>query len=489
MKALVPSTLRILSTVKISCTLLLLLLFGSLHAQDTDKLDQLKEEVVEEVCTNIRAHYLSYEKAVFLSNTLRKKYESEAYSPKLNLDEFTYAVTQDLRTWSGDKHFNFMPRVYDASRAIRLRADTAYHSFQIPSKVLRRNKQRFHRDHFPYEAIEIIDEQLAYLSFSAFDDESENLSSKRLPLRRVLGFLHKANALVLDLRYNSGGDFQLMRYMASFFIKEPRTYLLTTEEFRHRYADTTANAAGGQGVKRVGANDTLIRRDYHSLHLWAQKDWHKRPIYILTSSYTFSAAEALIYLLRRHHKQVTVIGERTGGASHGLLGGVRSDLLSAYVPRICIYDKENYDYSWEETGLEPDIHCPADSALYYALQECLPQRHWTLKERPREVFPPFKKHFPPKDYWLARPEDYVGDYQRYKVTTRNHQLYLQFDLNAPRPLEPIKEDWFRPSESFLHHVVFERNEKGEVCRLLIERYSGYVASFRKIETEKEDTVP
>lgn len=454
---------------------------GSLNAQDTNQLPELKARVIKEVCENIRKHYLSYEKAVYLSNHLRSHYEEGHYDERLNLDEFTYAVTKDIRDWSGDKHFNFMPRIYATQRAIRLREDTAYHSFKIPARALRRSKQRFHRDHFPYESIEIIDDKLAYLSFSAFDDESENLAPKRLPLRRVLRFLHKSDALVLDLRYNSGGDFQLMRYMASFFIKKGGTYLLTTEEFRHRYADTTANEAGGKGIKRAGPKDTLIQRDYYSLKLWQQQGWHQRPIYILTSSYTFSAAEALIYLLRKHHKDVTVIGEQTGGASHGLLGGARSDLLSAYVPRICIYDKERYDYSWEEEGLAPDIACPADSALHYALREILPEADWPIEKRPKKVFRPFEKYFPKPDNWLANPEDYVGDYQRYKVSSKGHQLYLQFDLNAPRSLAPVKRDWFKPSESFLNYIVFERNAEGEVTRMLVERYSGYVAAFRKVD--------
>lgn len=460
-------------------------LLGSLQAQDTNQLSELKTRVVEEVCDNIRKHYLSYEKAVYLSNNLRKRYEAGLYDQTFNLDEFTYAVTKDIREWSGDKHFNFMPRIYETRRAMRLREDTAYHSFQIPSKVLRRSKHRFHRDHFPYESIEIIDDKLGYLSFSAFDDESENLSPKRLPLRRVLRFLHKSDALILDLRYNSGGDFQLMRYMASFFIKKGGTYLLTTEEFRHRYADTTANEMGGKGIKQAGPQDTLIRRDYYSLRLWQKQGWHKRPVYILTSSYTFSAAEALIYLMRKHHDNVTVVGERTGGASHGLLGGESSDLLSSYVPRICIYDKERYDYSWEEQGLTPDISCPADSALHYALREILPEADWPLDKRPKEVFAPFKKYFPREDNWLANPEDYIGDYQRYKITSQGHKLYLQFDLNAPRPLDPIKRNWFKPSETFLNYIVFERNAEGEVIRMLVERYSGYVASFRKVEVLEE----
>ena len=94
-----------------------------------------------------------------------------------------------------------------------------------------------------------------------------------------------------------------------------------------------------------------------------------KPVFVLTSNRTFSAAEEFTYNLK-NLKRATIVGETTGGGAHP--GGVRriTDHFGIWVPAgraISPITKTN----WEGTGIEPDIKVPAASALDTAHLEAL----------------------------------------------------------------------------------------------------------------------
>ena len=87
-------------------------------------------------------------------------------------------------------------------------------------------------------------------------------------------------------------------------------------------------------------------------------------MYVLTSKYTFSAAEEFTYNLK-NLKRATIIGETTGGGANP--GGMRriNEHFMIFVPSgraINPYSKTN----WEGTGVTPDVSVPADQALKVA---------------------------------------------------------------------------------------------------------------------------
>lgn len=87
----------------------------------------------------------------------------------------------------------------------------------------------------------------------------------------------------------------------------------------------------------------------------------EKPVYVLTSSRTFSAAEEFCYDLKML-KRATIIGETTGGGAHAV-SVHRIDehfLMTVPVSRaINPISKTN----WQGVGVEPDVKVAAADAL------------------------------------------------------------------------------------------------------------------------------
>jgi C-terminal processing protease CtpA/Prc len=120
------------------------------------------------------------------------------------------------------------------------------------------------------------------------------------------------------------------------------------------------------GPDPVHLNDLYFRPD-DSTHQWwtlphvPGQRYEGKPVYILTSKRTFSAAEEFAYNLKSL-KRATIVGETTGGGAHP--GGTRriNDHFAVFVPSgraINPITKTN----WEGTGVTPDLPVAADLAL------------------------------------------------------------------------------------------------------------------------------
>jgi retinol-binding protein 3 len=112
------------------------------------------------------------------------------------------------------------------------------------------------------------------------------------------------------------------------------------------------------------------RKENSSTQFWTSsyvpgRKFIGKPVYILTSKMTFSAAEDLSYALK-NLKRATLIGETTGGGAHPIEPRRIDDHFSIIVPSArSISPITKTD--WEGTGVEPDVKVPAAEALTEAL--------------------------------------------------------------------------------------------------------------------------
>jgi C-terminal processing protease CtpA/Prc len=91
-----------------------------------------------------------------------------------------------------------------------------------------------------------------------------------------------------------------------------------------------------------------------------------KPVYVLISKHTFSAAEAFAYDLQAL-KRVTVIGEPSGGGAHPFEYRRISDHYVLSLPEgRSINPITGGD--WEGVGVIPDVRVNADQALDEALK-------------------------------------------------------------------------------------------------------------------------
>jgi C-terminal processing protease CtpA/Prc len=91
------------------------------------------------------------------------------------------------------------------------------------------------------------------------------------------------------------------------------------------------------------------------------------PVYVLTSSYTGSAAEEFTYNLK-HLKRATIMGETTGGAAHPVVERVINDRFRMLVP-YARAENPITKTNWEGVGVIPHIKVSAANVLNAARED------------------------------------------------------------------------------------------------------------------------
>jgi catechol 2,3-dioxygenase-like lactoylglutathione lyase family enzyme len=173
------------------------------------------------------------------------------------------------------------------------------------------------------------------------------LEAFQAPFDRAMAALKDTRALIIDARRHGGGTPTSEAYLAS--------YLL---------------AAG----KKVEVNRFIWRNPgtetFRTQEFWSSPtpfSYTGKPVYVLTSSFTFSGGEALAYDLRALGL-ARLVGETTGGGAHP--GGMVSlgAGFTMFLPSGRGEDPTT-GTSWENVGVVPDIAVPAADALKAALKE------------------------------------------------------------------------------------------------------------------------
>ncbi|MEW6371854.1 MAG: S41 family peptidase [Pseudomonadota bacterium] len=162
-------------------------------------------------------------------------------------------------------------------------------------------------------------------------------------VHRLMSGVADADALIFDLRENGGGSPQLIAVLASYLYDDTPVHLYDQYDRRlgTRHAAWTDPSVPGE---RFGGS---------------------KPVYILTSAQTFSAAENLAYTLQKLGR-AKVVGERTRGGAHGGFGRpVTSHLVPMIATRRVIHAVTKSD--WDRVGVIPDVRAPAKEALAAAV--------------------------------------------------------------------------------------------------------------------------
>lgn len=199
-----------------------------------------------------------------------------------------------------------------------------------------------------FDEVEHLDPNIGYVKLDAFLDPDICAPTAAA----AMSFVANSDALIIDLRDNHGGG-PMVQFVASYLFAEP-THL----------------------------NDIYWRRDNAVTEAWTLpyvpgKKFIGKPVFVLTSKHTFSAAEDFCYALK-NLKRATLIGETTGGGAHPIAVHRIDDRFSIVVPVGRSISPITHT-DWEGTGVEPDIKVPAAEALTEALKRA---RNLLQKEPP-----------------------------------------------------------------------------------------------------------
>jgi hypothetical protein len=168
----------------------------------------------------------------------------------------------------------------------------------------------------------------------------------RPTLDRAMARLAGSRALIIDARRNGGGAPPSVAYFVS--------YLLAAGTRVH-INDIVGRTPGTTEFTRTSSYSEPTPVSFAGI-----------PVYVLTSSRTFSGGEEFAYDVKALGR-ATLVGELTGGGANPT-GGV--PLGNAFTASIPFGRAENpiTRTNWEGHGVDPDIAVPAGDALRVALE-------------------------------------------------------------------------------------------------------------------------
>jgi len=243
-------------------------------------------------------------------------------------DGFTFAMrlNDEVRALSHDKHMwvNYSVRPIPVAVA----------GAEPTPDDIAREKQRVDEDNCGFDKAEVLPGNVGYLKF----DEFAPVELCGGTASAAMTFLARTRAMIIDLRENGGGQPAMVTWIASYLF-DTRTHI---NDLWTRSTDSTAE---------FWTMDTVPGRKFGG----------SKPVYVLTSSRTFSGAEELTYDLQTQHR-ATVIGETTGGGAHPVSGRRIDAHFTIGVPFARAINPVTHT-NWEGTGVEPDVKVPAGEAL------------------------------------------------------------------------------------------------------------------------------
>jgi hypothetical protein len=292
-----------------------------------------RDRLIQAVAATVKQHYFDRNVAETAASALVAHERAGDYDAATDGQAFANLLARHLIEASGDNHFTveYTPR--------------AFPDFSKPPgpEFQARYRAAMEQADCTFEKVEVTPGHVGYLKLNSFPDTAACQSKAESAMKT----LNHANALIFDLRDNRGGYANMVVFLASYLFDHPE-YMFNPRD----------PVTGQTWTRSPVAGSRLI----------------DKPVYILTSSRTYSAAEQFSYDLKML-KRATLVGEPTGGATHS---GVLYNLDDHFAVGIPEYRPVNpfSGKDWAVTGVEPDVKVKAADAVATAekLAETGPRR-------------------------------------------------------------------------------------------------------------------
>src|SRR6185312_16276696 len=279
-------------------------------------------EIVTKAMELLRANYVFPDEAERAAAAIEARLEAGEYD---GLDEITLTdrVTGHLQDITGDKH-------------LRLRLGGGPDPRREPPKRPDREKMRAmgRLDSFGIRRVERLNGNVGYIDLRRMAVPANAGPAIAAAMELVTG----TYALIIDMRHNGGGAPEGVVFWCSYLFDGEPTHL--NDIFRA---------------------DTGETRQFWSLPYVPGSRYLDRPVYVLTSSRTFSGGEDLCYTLQALGR-AEVIGETTGGGAHPTRPFPISAAVHIGIPFARSINPVT-GTNWQGTGVVPDV--PADAERAY----------------------------------------------------------------------------------------------------------------------------
>lgn len=287
---------------------------------------QVRSDVLSVIIEKLD-EYAFPEVAEKLQNDLRDRLEKKDYKKIKSGAQLAETLTTQLQKLSSDRHLKvyFSPAVLP-----HLEPKT-----EIAQEELAQQQHLSRLRNFDINRVERLRGNIGYLELFSFEPPEFAGDT----LAAAMKFLENTNALVIDLRYNRGGSASMVALLTSYLLPAYPAVHLTDLYWR---------------------KEDRRQQSWTVPHLPAPR-YTDKPVYVITSLETFSAAEEFAYNLQQK-KRAVIVGETTAGGANPGVGFRLHDHFWMFIPTGQAISMETGE-NWEGTGIIPDFKVPAELAL------------------------------------------------------------------------------------------------------------------------------
>jgi len=369
-----------------------------------------KKEVIDALCANLEREYIFPEITGKYVRMLRDNLRSGKYDRIVRPGDFAEAVTADLTAVHRDEHLHvrFNPAWVEQERNRKA----------LDEQAIKLQERRNRATNYGFIEIRILPGNIGYLRLDSFSYDTGAQGAAV----GAMSFLSNADSLIIDLRRNGGGSPEMVQFLCSYFLADPRQHL---NSFSYKDPDRLTQ--------------------YWTYTYLPGKRLDGVDLYLLTSGNTFSAAEEFAYNLK-NLKRATVVGETTGGGAHDNRFVILSDRFTMSLPfarALNPITKTN----WEGVGVDPDVKVSQDKALETA--QVMASRRLAEGEKD----PGFKAYYQwhheaysaalsPVSLTEESLRSYAGTYGPRTITLEGGSLFYQREGQPKRRMIPIAEGYF-----------------------------------------------
>ncbi len=408
--------------------------------------DELRAQIVDSVSAHLKSTYVFPQVADDMSALIMKNLAARAYDKIPDVPSFCERLTVDLQSISKDRHLNIIP----------LSMESLGHREGVVSPEAERDlmlrEERW--SNFGFKRIEHLPGNIGLLKLDKFT--SADIAGPTAIA--AMNFLGNCDALIFDLRENGGGDPSLIQLISSYLFEQP-THL----------------------------NSFFIRSDSSLQQFWTHAHVEGPrltdvPVYVLTSSYTFSGAEEFAYNLKTRNRG-TIVGEVTGGGAHPVHSiPVPSLGISIGVPFGRAVNPLT-NTNWEGVGVQPDIACSAGEAFDIAVFEALravrdkTERPGRRAELEWEIAGKLAARNPVV-LTAAELKKFAGEYGPRRVTFESDALYYQRESGPKRRMVAMSKSLFSLDGLDFFRAEFIVDDRGKVRE--------FVGHYRQGHTDRNE---
>ncbi len=288
-----------------------------------------RETIVMHIIDHLRTEYVDAEVGQHAASQLEEDLNGGRFDDMVGSEAFAERLSERLQELTKDGHLN----VEFSAKALSLAdAGDAFGALEM---------EKYYGAHlnFGVQTAGRIDRNIGYLDLRVFAPTSMGGET----VAAAMNVVANTDALVIDLRKNGGGIGDMADFVASYLFDETRHPLTGTYD---------------------RPTDTLTQR-YTQAFVPGQRFGPDKPVYVLISAATFSAAEAFAYNLQTLER-ATIVGETSAGGAHPFE-------YKAIHPHFVLWSVTAKSVNpitgtnWQGVGVQPDVQVPSDDALEAAI--------------------------------------------------------------------------------------------------------------------------